>query len=160
MMITQHMCSLNDIYHPHWLVQWSCHCSCMRIPVHSPWLPGYIDAMQNVLVTLTMAGLLPDRPRSNARNQHVIFSVLMLWEYILMSIICCLKLVSQHQMFLICCNRRTWTLAFELMWKVHQLIHYQHTHKKTYPENFVWSLQPHSEECGHPFLDHLIVHLE
>ena len=25
-----------------WLVQWSCHCSRMRVPVHSPWLPGYV----------------------------------------------------------------------------------------------------------------------
>ena len=49
--------SLNSIYHPHWLVQWSCHCSCMRIPVHSPWLPGYIDT---ILVIFTMAGLFPD----------------------------------------------------------------------------------------------------
>ena len=61
-MATQYTCSLNSIYHPHWLVQWSCHCSHMRIPVHSPWLPGYIDAMQTVLVMLTMAGLFPDRP--------------------------------------------------------------------------------------------------
>ena len=40
---------------PHWRVQWSCHCSHMCIPVHSPWLPGFI-------VILTMAGLFPDRP--------------------------------------------------------------------------------------------------
>ena len=26
-------------------------------PVHSPWLPGYIDVAQTVLVILTMAGL-------------------------------------------------------------------------------------------------------
>ena len=45
-----------------WLVQWSHHCSCMRIPVHSPGLPDYIDVVQTVLVILTMAGLLPDRP--------------------------------------------------------------------------------------------------
>ena len=31
----------------------------MCIPVHSPWLPGYIDVTQTV--TLTMAGLLLDR---------------------------------------------------------------------------------------------------
>ena len=29
----------------------------MCIPVHSPWLPGYIDVTQTVLVTLTMVGL-------------------------------------------------------------------------------------------------------
>ena len=55
-------CSLNGIYHPHWLVQWSCHCSHKHIPVHSPWLPSYTDVVQTVLVTLTMAGLFPDGP--------------------------------------------------------------------------------------------------
>ena len=29
---TQYTCSLNIIYCPHWLVQWSCHCSHMHIP--------------------------------------------------------------------------------------------------------------------------------
>ena len=29
----------------------------MHTLVHSPWLPGYIDVMQNILVILTMAGL-------------------------------------------------------------------------------------------------------
>ena len=32
-------------------------------PVHSPWLPGYINVAQTVLVLLTMAGLFLDRPR-------------------------------------------------------------------------------------------------
>ena len=32
----------------------------MRIPVHSPWLPGYID-VQTVLVILTMVQLFLDR---------------------------------------------------------------------------------------------------
>ena len=41
---TQCTCSLNGIYHPHWLVHWS-HCSCMCIPVHSPWLPGHINVV-------------------------------------------------------------------------------------------------------------------
>ena len=61
-MATQYTCSLNGVYHPHWLVQWSHHCSWMHIPVHSPWLPGYIDVTQTVLVIL-MAGLFLDRPR-------------------------------------------------------------------------------------------------
>ena len=61
-MATQNTCSLNGLYHPHWLVQWSHHCSHMHIPVHSPWLPGYIDVVQTVLIILTMAGLFPDRP--------------------------------------------------------------------------------------------------
>ena len=55
-MATQNSCSLNIIYHPHWLVQWSHHCSHMRIPVHSPWLPGYTDVAEIILVILTMAG--------------------------------------------------------------------------------------------------------
>ena len=47
---------------PHWLVQWSHHCSLMCFPVHSPWLPGYIDVTRTVLVILIMTGLFPDRP--------------------------------------------------------------------------------------------------
>ena len=39
---TQYTCSLNGVYHPHWLVQWSCHGSRRHIPVYYPWLPGYI----------------------------------------------------------------------------------------------------------------------
>ena len=54
-MVTQYTCSLKGIY-LHWLVQWSCHCSHVHIPVHSPWLPGYIDDAQIVLFILTMAG--------------------------------------------------------------------------------------------------------
>ena len=34
----------------------------MHIPVHSPWLPGYINDAQAVPITLTMAGLFLDRP--------------------------------------------------------------------------------------------------
>ena len=52
---TQNTCSLNSICHPHWLVQWSHHCSCMCIPVHSPWLPGHINVMQTILIILTNA---------------------------------------------------------------------------------------------------------
>lgn len=33
----------------------------MHILGHCPWLPGYIG-MQTVLLTLTMAGLFPDKP--------------------------------------------------------------------------------------------------
>ena len=61
-MATQYTCSLNGVYHPHWLVQWSRHCSHMRIPVRSPWLTGYIDVTQTILVILTMARLFPERP--------------------------------------------------------------------------------------------------
>ena len=61
-MATQYTCSLNSVYCPLWLVQWSCHCSHMHIPVRSPWLPGHINVMQTILVILVMAGLFPDRP--------------------------------------------------------------------------------------------------
>ena len=59
---TQYTCSLNGVYHPHWLVQWSHQCSCKCIPVHFSWLPGYIDIVQSILIILTMAGLFPDKP--------------------------------------------------------------------------------------------------
>ena len=62
-MATQYTCSLNSVYHPNWLVQWNCHCSHVYIPVHSPWVPGYISVVQINLVILTMAGFFPDRPR-------------------------------------------------------------------------------------------------
>ena len=42
---------------PHWLVQWSHHCSHTCMPVHPPWLPGYINVVQTILIILTMAGL-------------------------------------------------------------------------------------------------------
>ena len=59
---TLYTCSLKWIFCSHWLVQWSRHCSHMHIPVHSPWLPGYIDVVQTILIILMMAGLFLDRP--------------------------------------------------------------------------------------------------
>ena len=59
---TQYTCSFIGVYHSHWLIQWSHHCSCMHIPVHCPWLPGCMDVTETVLV-LAMAALFPDRPR-------------------------------------------------------------------------------------------------
>ena len=53
----------SDIYCPHWLVQSNRHCSHMPIPVRSPWLPGYTDVAQTILVILTMVGFFPNRPR-------------------------------------------------------------------------------------------------
>ena len=58
---TQYTCPVNGVYHPHWLVQWSHHCSHVRIPVHSPCLPRYVDVKQTVLI-LAMVGLFPDLP--------------------------------------------------------------------------------------------------
>ena len=60
-MVRQYTCSLNSIYHPHWLVECSHHCSHVRTPVHSPWLPGYTDVTHTIFVTLTMTGLFLDR---------------------------------------------------------------------------------------------------
>ena len=57
----KYTCSLNGVYHPHWLVQWSYLCSHMHIPVRSSWLPGYIDVAQTILIILTMARLFLDR---------------------------------------------------------------------------------------------------
>ena len=70
----QYTCSLNSIYCPHWLVQWSHQCSHMCIPVHSPWLPGYRGFAQTILVILTMAGLFPDRPHVSP-HLHAIYVV-------------------------------------------------------------------------------------
>ena len=61
-MATQYTCSLNSKCHSHWLVQWSRHCSHMQIPVHSPWLPGYINIAQTFLIILSVVELYPDRP--------------------------------------------------------------------------------------------------
>ena len=36
--------------------------SSMHIPVHYPWLPGYIHVVQTILVILTMAGLFLNNP--------------------------------------------------------------------------------------------------
>ena len=63
MWLTQYTCSPNSVYHPHWLVQWSHHCSLICIPVHSPWLSVYIDVVQSILVILTISGLFPHKPR-------------------------------------------------------------------------------------------------
>ena len=41
--------------------QWICHCSHMCITVYSPWLAGYMDVKQTILIILTTAGLYPDR---------------------------------------------------------------------------------------------------
>ena len=78
-MATQHTCSLNGVYHPHWLVQWSCRCSLVLIPVHSPWLPGYINVVQTILVILTMAGLFLDRPHIPLLHTNVTVVSLHLW---------------------------------------------------------------------------------
>ena len=47
----------------------------MRIPVHSPWLPGYMNVVQTVLVSLTMAGLLPGRPHMCVESHYYVYCV-------------------------------------------------------------------------------------
>ena len=58
-MTTQYTCSLNGTYLCHWLVQWGCHYSriCIPVPVHSPWLPGYIDVTQAVLLINVLSSI-------------------------------------------------------------------------------------------------------
>ena len=58
---TQYTCSLNGIYCPYWLVQWSRHCSHMCVPVHSPWLSDSNNVAHTVLVIVTMVVHFPDR---------------------------------------------------------------------------------------------------
>ena len=57
---THYTCSLNC--DRHWLLQRSCHCSHMHIPVHCPWLPGCVDVTQTVVVILTTARRFLNRP--------------------------------------------------------------------------------------------------
>ena len=78
-MATQYTCSLNSIYRPHWLVHWSDHCSRMCIPVHFPWLPGYIDVVITILIILTMAGLFPDKCHISILWEMVSFQYLIMW---------------------------------------------------------------------------------
>ena len=68
---SMYTCSLKDGYLPHWLGQWSHHCSLMCTPVPSPWLPGYIDVTQTILIVLTMAGLFLDRTCSLLRHYKI-----------------------------------------------------------------------------------------
>ena len=72
---TVHM--LTQRHHrPHWLVQWSRHCSHMLILVHSLWLPGYITVSQTALILLTMTWFFPDRPRIyiNQREDKIVYN--------------------------------------------------------------------------------------
>ena len=61
MTATQYTCSVSGICHPHWLVQWSHHCSYMCVPVLPPLLPRHINVMQTILIILTTAWLFLDR---------------------------------------------------------------------------------------------------
>ena len=66
-------CSLNGVHQPHWLVQWSRHCSRMSILVLFPWLPGYSNVMQTIFIILTRVGVFPDRPRTyNGKRKEIL----------------------------------------------------------------------------------------
>ena len=88
-MATQYTCSLKSIYHPHWLLQWSHPCSHMRIPVHSPWLPGYINVIQTILVVLMMAGLFLEQPQYIYTPTHKDFATSLttrFWDLIILGL--------------------------------------------------------------------------
>ena len=71
---------------PPWLVQWSCHCSCVHIPVHSPLLPGYTNVVQTILIILIVAGLFLDRPDAQIEKKKGrewwLNKVLSLWNFL------------------------------------------------------------------------------
>ena len=89
--VQQYKCSLNSVSCPHWLVQWSRHCSCMRIPVHSPWLSGYTHVTQSILILLTMVGFF-QRPcklkcphlcnLSSCIHTSPMVSTIKLWQHV------------------------------------------------------------------------------
>ena len=87
-MATQYTCSLSPVYHPHWLVQWSCHCSHMHIPIHCPWLPGYMGVTQTILIISTMVELFLDRPHKFNQKMGLTFSLkdLSSWQKIQMNL--------------------------------------------------------------------------
>ena len=47
----------------------------MCIPVHAPWLPGYIDVAQTILIILTMVGHFPDRSLALSRSLSLSLSI-------------------------------------------------------------------------------------
>ena len=72
------------------LLQWSHHCSRMCFPVHSPWLPGYTDVVQTILILLTIAGPFLDRPHvcthtytKSSLNYQVYILMVTFFTYIL-----------------------------------------------------------------------------
>ena len=101
--------SLNSTYYPHWLVQWSHHCSGMCIPVHCPWLPSYINVVQTVLVMLTIVGIFLDRPHlyglygvysgSSKINSSLMFRILK-WGYLSSVIMDLLKIFQYNSVML------------------------------------------------------------
>ena len=72
----QYTGSLSGIRHPHWLVQWSRHCSHMYIPVHSPWMSC------RVLIILAMTGLFLDKPHITIIvKKKNLFGGIIIWQF-------------------------------------------------------------------------------
>ena len=68
------------VYHPNWLEQRSRHCSLMHFhPVHFPWLPGYTDVAQAILVILTMVGFSLYRPHITPYIRSSKYTLMVLW---------------------------------------------------------------------------------
>ena len=78
---TRYTCSLNSIYWPHWLVQWSSHWSCMCIPVHSSWLPGYMDVTKTILIILTIVGVFLERPHIYSLYYYINYNIVQMKIY-------------------------------------------------------------------------------
>ena len=62
----------------------------MCIPVHSPWLPGYTDVMQIILIILIMVKHFLDRSYNIYIYFYVYTHVLLEVNEILSSELCCL----------------------------------------------------------------------
>ena len=93
--VTQYTCSLNGIY---WQVQWSHHCSCMHIPAHCLWLPGYISVMQTILVILKMAGFFPDRTLFVYEYIFIYLHICIYFMYLYMYIFLCIYIYIQSSL--------------------------------------------------------------
>ena len=74
-MLTHSVVSITQSLVHHWLVQWSCHCSHMHVPVHFSLAAKLHQCCANLL---TMAGIFADRPHV---YMCVYVSVYKLWPF-------------------------------------------------------------------------------
>ena len=95
-MATQCTCSLNSVYCPHCIVQWSYHCSHTCIPIHSLWLPGYTNVVQTALVILTVTGIFPDRPHMSDCGPFTCSVVQYYKEYLSLRTKCPDRCIQNH----------------------------------------------------------------
>ena len=63
----QHTCSHNGINRPP--DQYN---EAVIVPIHSPWCPGYLDAVQTILIILTVAGLFPDKTHTSVNTYGIL----------------------------------------------------------------------------------------